>query len=266
MDKGSILSTTDGPIGIISINNPQRKNAVTNQMLKEIDRVLQQMEESEIRAVVLKGAGDRIFCSGFDVTTFSDVLSSLQEASEGEEKTDYLRLTLRRIENVGMPVIAMINGHCIGAGVDIALACDFRYAAAGVKLQVPPAKLGIIYNGDGIRRAINILGLARAKELFFLGESVSSEEAFAMGLVNRVHPVEDLPGHTMHVARTLAENAPLALRGMKKVFRFCLEHQGLSREREAEIDRLIIDAMRSEDAAEALKAFSERRKPQFKGR
>jgi len=266
MDKDSILITTDGPIGIISINNPQKKNAVTNQMLKEIHHVLQQMEENGTRAVVLTGAGDSIFCSGFDVTTMSDVLSGLEEAAEAGEKPDYLRLTLRRIETVSMPVIAMINGHCIGAGVDISLACDFRYAAAGVKLQVPPAKLGIIYNPDGIRRAINILGLAKAKELFFLGESVSSEEAFAMGLLNGVHPVENLVEYTMRIAHTLAENSPLSLKGMKKVFRYCLEHQGLSREREAEVAQLIIGAMRSEDAAEALKAFSERRKPQFKGR
>ncbi|MBI5568730.1 MAG: enoyl-CoA hydratase/isomerase family protein [Desulfomonile tiedjei] len=266
MDKDSILITTDGPIGIISLNNPEKKNAVTNQMLKEIDHVLQQMEESGIRAVVLTGAGDRIFCSGYDVTTFSGALSDLEEAAAGGEKTDYLRLTLRRIQNIGMPVIAMINGHCIGAGVDISLACDFRYAAAGVRFQVPPARLGIIYNPDGIRRAINILGLARAKELFFLGESVSAEAALAMGFLNGVHPMEKLAEHTMGIARTLAENAPLSLRGMKKVFRYCLEHQGLSREREAEVEQLIIDAMRSEDAAEALKAFSERRKPQFKGR
>lgn len=266
MDNDSILLTTGGPIGIISINNPQKKNAVTNRMLKEIDRVLQQMEGSGTRVVVLTGAGDRIFCSGFDVTTFSDVLSGFEEASEGEEKPDYLRLTLRRIEHVGIPVIAMINGHCIGAGVDISLACDFRYAASNVKFQVPPAKLGIIYNPDGIRRAINILGLARAKELFLLGEAVSSEEAFTLGLLNGVYPVENLVEHTMGIAHTLAENAPLSLRGMKRVFRYCLEHQGLSREREADVDQLIIDAMRSEDASEALKAFSERRKPQFKGK
>ncbi|MDQ7784012.1 MAG: enoyl-CoA hydratase-related protein [Desulfomonilaceae bacterium] len=266
MTHDSIVVTTDGPIGTLCINNPHKKNAVSNDMLKAMDQGLQRMEADGIRAVIIKGAGDRVFCSGYDVTTFSSALSELEEHAETGETRDYLRLALRRIENVGMPVISMINGHCIGAGVDISLACDLRYAATEVKFQVPPAKLGIVYNPDGIARAIRVLGVARAKELFFLGAGVSSEEAYEMGLVNRVLPAEQLADFTRTVAATLAENAPLSLRGMKAIFRFSMEHQRLSEEREREAEHLIIEAMKSRDAAEAMKAFSERRKPVFTGK
>ena len=265
MSEDLILATTDGPIGTLCINNPAKKNAVSNEMLKAIDEGLQRMEAEGIRAVIIKGFGDRIFCSGYDVTTFSNALSDLEETVETGKPRDYLRLALRRIENIGIPVISMINGHCIGAGVDISLACDLRYAAAGVKLQVPPAKLGIIYNPDGITRAIRVLGVARAKELFFLGESVLSEEAYEMGLVNKVLPANELEDFTRGIAATLAENAPLSLKGMKAIFRFSMESQRLNEEQEREAERLIIEAMRSRDAAEALKAFAERRKPIFTG-
>lgn len=266
MNGDLVLVATEGPIGSITFNNPAKKNAVTNYMLKVIDQALQQMEQDGIRAVIIKGSGNGIFCSGYDVTTFADALARLEDGLETQKQSDYLRLALRRIEHVGMPVIAMINGHCIGAGVDISLACDFRYASAGVKFHVPPARLGIIYNPEGIARAIKTVGVARAKELFFLGESISSEEAQAMGLVNRVLPRDELDAFTLGIASSLAEKAPLSLRGMKAIFRFCLEHQRLSQEREREAERLIIEAMRSDDASEALKAFAERRKPKFIGK
>ncbi len=266
MSEDLILVSTDGPIGILCINNPKKKNAVSNDMLRVMDESLERMEANEIRACIIKGSGDRIFCSGYDVTTFSDALSELEKNVEAGKTQDYLRLALRRIENVGMPVISMINGHCIGAGVDISLACDLRYAAAGVKLQVPPAKLGIVYNPDGIARAIRVLGMARAKELFFLGESVMSEEAYELGLVNKVLPANELEDFTRSIATTLAENAPLSLQGMKAIFRFTVENQRLNAEQQGEAERLIIQAMKSRDAAEALKAFAERRKPIFTGK
>ena len=266
MSESLVLVTTDGPIGTLCINNPNKKNAVSNDMLKVMDEGLQRMEAEGIRAVIIKGFGNRIFCSGYDVTTFSHALTELEEKRESGETRDYLRLALRRIENVGMPVISMINGHCIGAGVDISLACDLRYAAAGVKLQVPPAKLGIVYNPDGIARAVRVLGTARAKELFFLGESVMSEEAYEMGLVNKVLPADELEEFTAGIAATLAENAPLSLKGMKAIFRFSMENRRLTEEQEREAERLIIEAMKSRDAAEAVQAFLERRKPLFAGK
>lgn len=268
MDKKLVLVERRDKIGIISINNPEKKNAVNNEMLKIIDNTLRQMEKEKIRGIIITATGNKVFCSGYDVTSFPGDVSNLsvEEAMEKMEKTDYLKLTSRTIENIGVPTIAMINGHCIGAGFDIAGACDFRYGAAGIKISVPPAKLGIVYNPEGIRRAINIMGLARAKELFLLGEPITAEEAYEFGFLNKVLPKEDLEEFTMGIANTLAQNAPLSIKGMKKIFQFCLEHQELSRERKLDSTRLILKAMRSEDASEALKAFLEKRRPVFKGR
>lgn len=269
MTKELVLVERRDQIGIISINNPEKKNAVNNEILKTIDETLHRMEEEEVRAIIITATGDKVFCSGYDITAFPGDTSNVrvEEAMEKMEKTDYLRLTTRTMENTSVPIIAMIKGHCIGAGFDIAAACDFRYAASGVKISVPPAKLGIVYNPEGIRRAINILGVPRAKELFFLGNSISSEEALKFGFLNNVLPdTEKLEKYTMTVAETLVQNAPLSLRGMKKIFQYCLEHQELSSERRIDSTRLILKAMKSEDASEALKAFLEKRRPMFKGK
>lgn len=268
MKENMVLTERKDQIGIISINNPEKKNAVNNEMLKTIDKTLRRMEGEDVRAIIIKATGDRMFCSGYDITSFPvDSLNlNLEEAMEKMKKTDYLRLTLKTIENIGVPVIAMINGHCIGAGVDIAAACDFRYAAAGINFSLPPAKLGIVYNPDGIRRTINIVGLARAKELFFLGGTISFEEACNFGFINKALPKEELEEFTMGIANTLAQNAPLSIRGMKRIFQFCMERQELSEGRKKDSARLILKAMRSHDAAEALEAFMEKRKPIFKGK
>ncbi len=270
MKEDMILAEREGLIGTISINNPAKNNAISKEMFDKIDDTLREMEEEEIRVVIIKGSGNcKFFSSGFDIGTFSDHIpppdETLEETGEKYEKEHY-KLTLRTIENIGMPVIAMINGHCIGAGADISAACDFRYAASGLKIGLPPVKINIIYNEEGIGRIIRTVGLARAKELFFLGNYISSEEAYAMGFINKILPREELEEFTMGIARSLTEAAPLALRGMKKIFSSFIEQQMLSKERVEDATRLIVEAMRSEDLVEAVEAFMQKRKPVYKGR
>jgi len=270
MKRDLILAEREGLIGTISINNPAKNNAVNKEMFDKIDETLREMEEEKIRVVIIKGGGDsKFFSSGFDIGTFSDHIpppkETLQETMEKYEK-DHYKVSLRTIESIGMPVIAMINGHCIGAGADISAACDFRYAASGLKIGLPPVKINIIYNEEGIGRFIRAVGLARAKELFFLGNYISSEEAYAMGFINKVLPREELEEFTMGIARSLTEVAPLALRGMKRVFSYFIEQQRLSKERVEDATRLIVEAMRSEDLVEAVEAFMQKRKPVYKGR
>jgi Enoyl-CoA hydratase/carnithine racemase len=213
MKKDLILAEREGLIGTISINNPAKNNAITKEMFDKIDDILRKMEEEEIRVVIIKGGGDsKFFSSGYDIGTFSDHVpppeETLKETVEKYEK-DHYKVSLRTIESIGMPVIAMINGHCIGAGADLSSACDFRYAASGLKIGLPPVKINIIYNEEGIGRAIRTVGLARAKEMFFLGNYISSEEAYALGFLNRVLPMEELEEFTMGIAKSLVETAPL---------------------------------------------------------
>jgi len=261
-----IVTEQKGTTGIISINNPEKKNAVNNDMLKIMGDEILKMEADGLRAVIIKGTGDKIFCSGYDISSFPKIASDIMNGNSELEKHDNLRMTLRSFRDIGVPIIAMINGHCIGAGVDIAGACDFRYAAAGIKIKLPPARLGIVYNPEGIRRMINIVGLARAKEMFFLAQNITAEDAYSMGFLNKVLPSAELEDHVLGICDIIADNAPLSIKGMKKVFKYCLEHQDLSKERNDDTAGLILKAMNSEDAIEAFISFMEKRKPVFKGK
>ena len=273
MGRNLVLIERRDLIGIMSINNPEKRNAVNNDMLKLINDTLLEMEKEGIRAIIIRGSGDKMFCAGYDMTSLpteevepKDIIPESEEALKEFEKANYLQVTLRTIADIGIPVIAMINGHCIGAGVDLSCACDFRYAAAGVKIGLPPVNLGIVYNSEGLRRVINIVGLARAKELLFLGKNIKSEEAYQIGLVNKVLPGEELEEFTMGIATTIAEKPPFAVSGTKKVLKFLLEHEELSDDRKVESTQLTIKALTSEDSVEAVSAFLEKRKPVFKGR
>ncbi len=270
MKKDLILAEREGLIGTISINNPAKNNAISKEMFDKIDNILHEMEEGGIRVVILKGGGDsKFFSSGFDIGTFSDHIpppdETLEETVEKYEK-DHYKVTLRNIESIGIPVIAMINGHCIGAGADIAAACDFRYGASGLKIGLPPVKINVVYNEEGIGRVIRTVGLARAKEMFFLGNNISSEEAYSLGFLNKVLPREELEEFTMGIARSLIATAPLALKGMKKIFSYYIEQQMLSEKRVEDATRLAVEAMRSEDLVEAVEAFMQKRKPVYKGK
>lgn len=266
MNDSLILTEQKGATGIVSINNPEKKNAVNNDMLKTMRDEILKMEADGLRSIIIKGAGDKIFCSGYDISSFPKIASDIMNGNAELEKHDNLRMTLRGFSDIGVPIIAMLNGHCIGAGVDIAGACDLRYAAAGIKIKLPPARLGIVYNPEGIRRMINVVGLARAKEMFFLAQSMIAEEAYEIGFLNRVLPQEELDDHVLGICDIIAENAPLSIKGMKKVFKYCLEHQELSKERNDDTAGLILKAMNSEDAIEAFISFMEKRKPVFKGK
>jgi enoyl-CoA hydratase/carnithine racemase len=266
MPEDSIGVECKDLIGIITINNPEKKNAVNNEMLIRIGQSLEQMEADGFRAIIIRGTGDRMFCSGYDVSAFPKVADSILGRGNEKDRPDYVRLTARKFEEITVPVIAMINGHCMGAGLDMAGACDLRYAASGVKFQIPPARLGITYNPEGVMRLINTVGVGRAKELLYLAQDVTAEKAYEMGFLNRVLPREELESFTMSVARNIAENAPLAIRGMKKIFKYCLEHQKITEERDLEAAQIFQGLIQSKDAAEALLSFLEKRKPVFKGR
>ncbi|MDY6932825.1 MAG: enoyl-CoA hydratase-related protein [Spirochaetota bacterium] len=274
MGNDQILREERDFIGIITINNPEKRNAVNNEMLKVINDTLLDMDKNGTRVIIIKGAGDKTFCAGYDVTTFqSEGIQSkdkdfeiTDEYVKNFERSNYLQIMVRTIDEISVPVIAMINGHCIGAGIDIACGCDLRYAAAGVKLGLPPLNLGIVYHPDGFRRVINVAGVARAKELLYLGENIKSDEAYELGLVNRVLPKEQLEEYTMNAARTITEKSPLAVRGTKRVLSFVFEHQELSDDRKREAMKLTMKAFQSEDSLEAVSAFLEKRKPNFKGK
>lgn len=249
----------------VIFNRPEKRNALTPLMLFQLADLLQSIrEEEEIRCLVLRGAGDKAFTAGYDI---SDIPSNMTpEMAAAFKEKNPLQTGLQSIIDFPYPVIAMLNGHAFGAGCDLAMTCDLRIAAENAQMGLPPAKLGLIYQPDGILRMINIVGLANAKEIFFTGRSYPAPKAKEMGLVQYVLPQDQLASFTYEMAREISENAPLSLKGMKFIFNKIFLSQKLDPGDADEIEKIRVQAFNSEDLKEGQRAFKEKRKPIFQGR
>ena len=246
----------------ITINRPQRRNSLNLDVLYRLGDTLNALKDDrEVRVVVLRGAGEKAFSAGMDIGGIPTVAE--ETVKKGGNPIDY---AMESIISYPYPVIAMIYGAAMGAGCDLAVTCDLRIAADTARMGINPVKLGVVYPPSGIQRLINVVGLPRAKELFFTGRFIDSQRAKEIGLVNLVVPADELPSATYALAREIAENAPLAVSTTKTMFNKLLKYQRLSAEDEVEVMALLDSVMRSEDAKEGPMAFIQKRKPAFKGR
>jgi enoyl-CoA hydratase/carnithine racemase len=265
MERNLLLTEKRDRIFRITFNRPERRNALSPLLLYQLSEMLGQLKkEDEIRCVVLQGAGDKAFSSGYDITAIPTGVSA--EVMEILRKKNPLQMALDSVQDFPYPVIAMINGMAFGAGCEMAVTCDIRIAADSARLGMPPVKLGLVYMPDGIMRFVNIVGLANAKEIFFTGRYFPASRAKEMGLVHYVLPAEQLASFTDEMAQEISENAPLSLKGMKTIFNAWSKYQQIDPEDMKEIERLVAQSFNSEDLKEGQKAFLEKRKPIFKGR
>src|SRR5215813_9791780 len=204
----------DGPIGWVVFNNPARRNAVSMEMWQAIPAVFAALEaEPAVRVIVLRGAGDKAFVSGLDISQFEDEFSSSATAAGLEELSASAN---RCIQAARKPTIAMLNGFCIGAGVQIAANCDIRIAADTATFAITAARLGLGYPVPSVKRLVEMLGPSYVKEIFFTARQFSAAEAERMGLVNRVTPAAELEAHVRDTCAAIAGNAPLTIRAVKE--------------------------------------------------
>jgi enoyl-CoA hydratase len=265
MAEELLLTERQENICTIILNRPERRNALSPLMLLQLVEILTKLrEEGEIRCLVIRGAGDKAFSSGYDI---SDIPTSLtpEQAAALKARSPFQDV-LETVLDFPYPVMAMLNGHAFGAGCDLALTCDIRIAADHAQMGIPAAKLGIVYQADGIQRLINTVGLANAKEIFFTGRSYGALQAKEMGLIQYVLPPDQLVPFTYDLAREISANAPLSLKGMKLIFNKGMKYQKLDPEDAREIETFRLQAFNSEDLKEGQRAFKEKRKPVFKGR
>jgi enoyl-CoA hydratase/carnithine racemase len=265
MPEELLLKEKKERVCTITFNRPEKRNALTPLMLFQMADLLKSIrEEGEVRCLVLRGAGDKAFSSGYDISEIpKDMTPEMAAAFKAQNP---LATGMNAVLDFPYPVIAMINGHAFGAGCDLTMACDIRIASENAQMGIPPARLGIIYQPSGIIRVINTVGMANAKEIFFTGRSYGAGKAKEMGLVHYVLPPDQLLPFTYEMAQEIAGNAPLSLKGMKTVFHKISASQELSPQDAEEIEALRVQAFNSEDLKEGQRAFKEKRKPVFQGK
>jgi enoyl-CoA hydratase/carnithine racemase len=248
-------------IGWITFNNPERHNAVSMEMWQAAERILTGFIADEaVRVVVMTGAGGKAFVSGADISKFES------ERATEEAVAAYQAQTARvydLLADCPKPTIAMIQGHCIGGGTALAVCCDIRLCGETARFGVPAAKLGLGYPLSGIRRLVDLVGPAFAKEILFSAKTFSAEDARVMGLVNRVVANDRLEETALDYAKTIAGNAPLTVASVKVIVREALKDRGAADE--ALCDAWVKRCFASGDYIEGRRAFMEKRPPRFTG-
>jgi enoyl-CoA hydratase len=256
----NLLLDRDGAVAIVTINRPRVLNALNARTLDELRRIVLDLKQDEgVRVMILTGAGEKSFVAGADINELA-----VQTPTTGREHALAGQHVLDLIENVGMPVIAAINGFALGGGCELAMACTLRFAADTARLGQPEINLGLIPGYAGTQRLSRLVGKGKAMELILAGSPITAAEAERIGLVNRVIPAADLMAETRKFAAELATHAPIAMRYIMTAINKGLEMPFAEGSvYEATLFGLVAS---TEDMREGTTAFLEKRKPEFKGK
>ncbi len=248
-----------GPVAVLTINRPDKLNALNSNVHIEGVAAIDELRRDEtVRVLVITGAGEKSFIAGADISEFEGQ-TPVTQRDLFHEKTFF-----NSLDSIPKPVIAMVNGFCLGGGNELAMACDLRLCSENARFAQPEINLGIMCGGGGTQRLTHLVGEGRSMEMILTGDMIDAVTAEKIGLVNHVYPAAELEAKTMELANKIAEKAPIALQLSKEAVKFASRSnldEGLRRE----VDLFAI-CFSTEDKQEGVAAFLEKRKPIFKGR
>jgi enoyl-CoA hydratase len=260
---GYIATEQDGAVAVVTIDNPPM-NALSAPLLEELEAEIERLDADDaVRAIVLKGAGERAFVAGADIKEFPALRAMTEGAHESGSARGIQKLG-HRMDAAHTPFVAAIHGFCLGGGLELAMCCDIRVAAEGAQLGQPEIKLGLIPGGGGTQRLPRLVGLGRAQLLNMTGDFIDAGTAYDWGLVEKVVPAEELLDAALGIARTIAARSPVSIGVLRELARTTRDlplEEGLRREVDG-----FLRCLASEDGAEGVAAFIEKREPQFTGR
>jgi enoyl-CoA hydratase len=260
MEYKNILLSFEGEIGILTINRPKALNALNNETLRDIQAGIQEvMDHSELKVLIITGSGEKAFVAGADIAEMKGMNSM-----EALNFAKFGHLTLRMVQELHRPVIAAVNGFALGGGTELALGCDFIYASENAKFGLPEVTLGIFPGFGGTQRLPRLIGKGKAKELILTGKMITAQEAYQMGIVNRVFPQASLMEETKKVALQIAANGAVGVRSARM-----LVDTGFNMDlaEALTLESYVFSFMfTTEDQKEGMTAFVEKRKPNYKGK
>jgi enoyl-CoA hydratase/carnithine racemase len=259
-----LLMETEDAVAVLTLNRPDKGNALTVSLLGSLAETLGELaQEGSVRCVVIKGAAEK-FSVGMDLDAMMTMTPEEKRKLIGAGGP--LRKAAAAIEAFPFQVVAMIRGHAAGAACELAVSCDLRVGCGATRMGMPPARLGIVYPPEGLERFVRTLGLTTTRKLFYTARYYKGPELYVMGMLDFLCEDGELEEFTMKLARELAGNAPLSMKGHKRALRLLAGSAPLSDQVKAEIDALGAEAMSSTGAIEGIVAFKEKRPPDFKGR
>ena len=265
MADNFLLQERKTHICTLILNRPEKKNSLSLDMIGLLESTLKALaEEDAVRVLILRGAGEEAFCSGFDIGSLPT--SAKADKDQRLKSLDQVESLLQCLIHFPYPVIAMLNGAAFGLGCELAMCCDIRVGAEDIRMGMPPAKLGLVYPWTGLQRFIQRIGLQRTKEIFFTGHTYAEKRIKEMGLVDYLVRRTALLEFTFGLAQEIAGNAPLSLKGIKKVINLLTQSDRLDDIRSKEAQAILKGALLSQDLQEGQAAFLEKRPPRFKGK